>query len=148
MFFLYCNRRGERVPQERKTKLGPLHCIQLFFFFPLNTWDFIFKASTLNWKNRLESYWRRNPDISLSSLLCKFYHPGKQVLVTVVQEPTGVFYKELVRISFGKAGHRPHLALINSLYWMQQFCIYLPFTLTLQGATTLFSLEEKSLRLL
>lgn len=91
-------------------------CTVFNFLFSLNTWDFIFKTSTLNWKNRVKSYWGRNPDISLSSLPCKFYHLGKQVLVTVVQELTGVFYKELVRISFGKAGHRPHLALINSLY--------------------------------
>lgn len=91
-------------------------CTVSNFLFSLNTWDFIFKTSSLNWKNRLKSYWRRNPDISLSSVPCKFYHPGKQVLVTAVQEPTGAFYTELVRISFGKAGHRPHLALINSLY--------------------------------
>lgn len=35
-------------------------CIAFNFLFSLNTWDFIFKTSTPNWKNRLKSYWRRH----------------------------------------------------------------------------------------
>lgn len=129
---------GEGDTQEWETQLGPLHCIGLFIFTKCTAFYFQ-DLYPSNLKNRLKSYWRRNSDISLANhgkySLCPacFIISGKQVLVTVFQKSTGVLYKALFRVTLRKVEYKPHLAEINSLYWMQQFCNYLPFTLILRG---------------